>query len=398
ISFRARHWLQSADDRRSTSAIHAVRGPDPSLYPRVGLARLLTEEFSKPVSDDAGAVQRFQNAVGSLVRHMRGIRCVPEQIVPIASCTQGIELAARLMLDPGDCVYVEEALDPCIRQSLELAGAQLVFMPCDGQGVDVTKASGPPPRLIIVCPSANFPLGRQMSELRRQAVIERAEAYGATILEWDRCWGLSYTGGRNPAIQAQARHGSVVYFDTFFESLGAHSRLGYLIVPHAMAEQYARMAEQTASGPASFLLSAVARFIEGHQFKVHLSSLRTEYARRLRRLSDLARASLDDVRVIEPNAGYTLAIEFPDHLDDVEICRSLGINLPVAPLSRFFHDPQRAQPAGLVIGAGAMTERMLESVVRQIGDALARARNSGIRSRNQTMSRSVKALSAELAS
>ncbi|HEY1961527.1 MAG TPA: PLP-dependent aminotransferase family protein [Rhizomicrobium sp.] len=393
LSVRARH-LFSENGERPLSGIRALRSPDPSLYPRAALGRLLAEEFAKPVFDETPDVERFQSALSILLRQMRGIRCAPQQIIPVVSTAHAFDLIVRLLIDRGDTVYVEDPFDPILRECLQTGGAQLAYIPCDAQGADITKVNGPRPRLVVISPSANFPFGRQMSESRREAILQFAQSHGAAILEWDRCWGLSYTGRRTGALQTQAPEGTLVYVDSFFETLGVHVQLGYIVVPDFLAQPLTSMIEQRGSWPAAFVLAAIARFVESHQFNVHLSEVRKVYARRLRRLADLCRISLDDAVVVEPNAGYTMAIEFPNGPDDTEVCRLAGDSLAIMPLSRLYRGASGTERAGLAIGAGALTERMIDVVARQIAKATREARTGRYEPEAYPLARLADALSS----
>src|SRR4051794_2693510 len=158
ISFRARQLLESRHRAMAGSQGGGLQNPDPSLYPRVPLGRLLADEFHRPPVWEANdGMQKFQAAIASLLRHMRGVRCEPEQVIPVQSCENALELACRVTIDVGHCAWLEEPAAPSMAQCLHAAGAHIVPLPCDLYGADIARASGPPPRLIFVSPSANIP-------------------------------------------------------------------------------------------------------------------------------------------------------------------------------------------------------------------------------------------------
>lgn len=378
ISFRARYALEelALEPALAPSALHA---PDPSLYPRNPLSRLIAQEFCRaPGNDTQHGLQRFQTAMADFLRHMRGVHCEPSQIIPITGLESALDLTARVMIDPGHCIYVEDPASDTVRQSLRAAGGQLVPIPSDSNGADITQASGPPPRLIFASPSVSFPLGRQMTEERRLAMLEAAQRWNAVIFECDALWELSYTGSRIRAMQGYDRNGPVLYFGSLNQTLGPHIRVGYLVVPPALVKPFTEMAQRIAYGPEGFLLAALASFIEDSHYAMHSKTIRSVYAARMAVLVEACRAQFQGATVLEPSGGLNLAVRFNDPIDEIAICRAAGERgLSVSPLSRFYdRQRERPAPAGLVLGFGTVPERLLETMARRIAEIVAKARES----------------------
>jgi DNA-binding transcriptional MocR family regulator len=103
---------------------------------------------------------------------MRGVQCEPRQVIPITSLESALDLTARVLLDPGHSVLIEEPSTFGAWEIFKAAGARVFPLPADRAGADPARAEGPPPRLIFVSPSVGFPLGSQMSEQRRLALLE----------------------------------------------------------------------------------------------------------------------------------------------------------------------------------------------------------------------------------
>src|SRR5205085_3405025 len=117
----------------------------------------------------------------------RGVRCRPEQIVLTSGTQQGLSLAARLLLDPGDAAFIE---DPCYRAAYDIlyaAEARIIPVPVDQHGLDVSAApaDAAPPRLVYTTPSRQHPLGMAMPLARRRELLAWAERQGVWILEDD---------------------------------------------------------------------------------------------------------------------------------------------------------------------------------------------------------------------
>lgn len=373
IGFRARKFLQVRQVRGSQARPFALHVPDASFYPRNPLGRLLSEEFCRsPVGGDQQVWRRFQTAISVHLRQMRGVHCEPAQVIPLTGIDSALDLVARVLIDPGHRILVEDPAASGICETFEAAGARLYRLPCDASGADPARRTCPPPRLILISPSLNFPYGRQMTEERRIAVLDFAQRSGAVIFESDSYWELSHTGNRLRAIQGYDRNESVLYFGSLNETLGPQVRVGYLVVPSALVDAFAEMAQRIAYGPDNFILSALARFIEEGQYALHIRSIRSAYARRLGIAVAACRTHMRNVACIEPAGGFHLTLILPPHHDEAAICRLAARHgLQVSPLASF-HGATAPQK-GLVVGFGTIPDRIVETMVRRLSEVIARA-------------------------
>ncbi len=177
--------------RRDASAI-PFRAGVPALdeFPVALWSRLTTRRWRRaPVLDygDPGGYAPLRHAIAEYVRLARGARCLPEQVIVTGGSQQGVDLAARVLLDPGDAVWMEDPGYPGARAALLAAGARVVPVPVDPDGlvVEAGERLAPAARLAYASPSHQFPLGVTMSAGRRLALLRRAAGAGAWVLEYD---------------------------------------------------------------------------------------------------------------------------------------------------------------------------------------------------------------------
>lgn len=369
IGYFARKLLDTPLTRGGSGRIFSLHSPDPALFPRQQLTRLVSEEFRRPPTEaqlaSGGACARFQSAITGYLRQACGVHCEPEQVIAVNSPECALNLTARVLIDPGHTVLIEDPTKDNIRAIFAAAGARIEALPVDAKGADPRRIAGPPPRLIWVSPSVNFPLGQQMPEARRLAVLEYARHAGAAIFESNAYGELVHMGHRLRALQGHDTEGRVIYYGSFHCTLGPGIRAGYLVVPQALVEPFTEMRRRLACAPETFVQSALATFVKDNRYALHLKKIRAIYAERLRVLMAACRKHIPEAVFNEPAGGFHLTL----HLDgDVQrICQAAAREaLHVQPLSIFHQDGHR--DSGIVIGFGAMQEQMIEPSVERLAE------------------------------
>lgn len=370
ISFRAQRALQVDNASPKGNRFIIADSPDPAFFPRTQLSRLLADEFGQISSTESSATSRhFQATIAAHLRQKRGVCCTPEQVIPVVGIKGALNLVARVMIDSGHCVAVEDPAPPVVRQIFLSEGAHVMPLPSDIAGADPGRWNGPPPRLIFVSPSANCPLGRQMSDDRRTALFTLAHRTGGIIFEADESWELTYRSSPQRALQGCDETGHVIYFGTLNNILGPHIHAAYLVVPPDLVVPFSEMAGQVAPEPESFILAALTRYLKNSQYSVHVRTMRTAYARRLRAIVDACNVHLRGATVIEPVSGLNVTLLLWDAVDEHAASRLATMqNLPVVPLSYFYQEePQRK---GLVLALGSIADRNVDAVIRRLAEIL----------------------------
>jgi GntR family transcriptional regulator/MocR family aminotransferase len=153
----------------------------------------------------AFGIAELRAAILAHVSVTRGVVATPDQVLVMPSTSAAIDLIARLLLRPGvpggDLAWIEEPGYPNAQALLRAAGAQLIPVPCDADGINVSGASGPAPRLVYVTPSHEYPTGASMGLPRRLALLDMAQSCGATVLEDD--YGSEFQYGSRPIAALQ---------------------------------------------------------------------------------------------------------------------------------------------------------------------------------------------------
>ena len=316
----------------------------------------------------------LRKAIAAYLGPSRGVQCQPEQIIIVSGTQQALDLAARVLLDAGDSVLVEEHCYPAARAALLGAGASLVPVPVDDAGLDISAgaAQAAAARMAYVTPSHQYPLGVTMSLPRRLALLDWANRTKAWILEDDYDSDYRYTGRPLAALQGLDRGGRVIYLGTFSKVLFPSMRIGYMVVPPDLVDAF--VAARTVVGWCSPTIdqAVLADFIiEGH-FTRHIRRMRPIYAERRAALIDALGRQLEDLLEIIPgDAGIHLTCALPAHLDDKAMAAEAAAQgVVVEPLSAFSTGETASARRGLILGYGAYSVRQIREATNKLASAL----------------------------
>ncbi len=353
--------------------------PEIDRFPWTQWSRMVAKFWRNPPRKlvsygDPGGHMPLRAAIADYLRAVRGLVCDAEQVIVTAGAQQAIDLAARALLDPGDKVWIEDPGYAGIRGVLTATESELVPLPVDDQGLVVTDGirRAPDARMTVVTPSHQYPLGPVMSLARRLELLEWATESGAWILEDDYDSEYRYAGRPLSALQGLDSTGRVIYVGTFSKVMFPAIRLGYMVVPPALAEPIIRIRRSLDDQTAIVMQPILTEFIESGHFAAHIRRMRILYAERQKVLIDAVRLHLSDVLDIEPDeAGmHVVAMIRPDAgLVDADIATAAAASgLSVYPLSEFYvGTPDRN---GLVLGYAGSEARDIKRGVEKLAAAV----------------------------
>ncbi|PTS84818.1 PLP-dependent aminotransferase family protein [Pseudomonas sp. HMWF032] len=353
------------------------------LFPFETWARLSARFWRKPsptrlgYGDPAGDWQ-LRELIAAYLRNSRGLHCDPAQIMVTNGAQQAISLCAQLLVTPGARVAVENPGYRAAGHALAIAGAQLCGVAVDGEGLNTAALEQIEEcRLVYLTPSHQYPTGVTLSLARRLQLLEWAERNDGLIIEDDYDGEYRYSGTPLAPLAALDRQGRVLYVGTFCKIAFPALRLGYLVLPPALAEAFAQRRALDMRHSEIGTQAVMAEFIAAGHFQRHIRRMRT--AARSRRDALLAGWPADvpgcaPLPVVE--AGLHLCVRVSSLARERELISAAErVGVEMTALSSYWL-PDSATPegqrAGLVLGFAAVPEAQINealAVLRQVWNA-----------------------------
>jgi GntR family transcriptional regulator/MocR family aminotransferase len=296
--------------------------------------------------------------------------CAPDDLVITSGAQQAFDLLARLLVTPGQTrVAVEDPGYPPTRAVFAAAGARVVPVPVDGEGLRVDRLPNDI-KVISVTPSHQSPTGVMMSSARRAALLARARELDAVVIEDDYDGEFLYDARAHDALQTLDREGRVFYVGTFSKSLFPTLRKGFVVAPAWAREPLIDIKHTTDTHTDAVTQATLAGFIaEGHLAR-HIRRMRPIYAQRRRALENGAQEHWAGyMRILPGNAGLHLSTQIIDSAMSRAIADCAREHLPGA-LPLWAYSAGVAKRHGLCIGYGGVEVDQIASAVRALGVAI----------------------------
>lgn len=349
------------------------------LFPFETWARLSARFWRKPsparlgYGDPAGD-WTLRELVAAYLRSSRGLACDPAQVVITCGAQQAISLCAQLLVQPGDRVAIENPGYRAAGHAFAVAGAELCGVPVDNDGLDsAALVRLEDCRLVYVTPSHQYPTGVTLSLARRLELLEWAERQGGWIVEDDYDGEYRYSGTPLAPLAALDRQGRVIYVGTFCKIAFPALRLGYMVLPPALAEAFARRRALDMRHSEIGTQAVMAEFIAAGHFQRHVRRMRqAARARRDALLRDWP--AIPGCAPMPPvEAGLHLCVRVESFARERELlaaARDAGVEMNG--LSEYWLEDSREpvdNRAGLVLGFAAVPEAQIAEAIRALRKA-----------------------------
>ena len=333
----------------------------------------------------------LRDAIAQHVVVTRGVHCSAQQVVVTSGSQQAFDILFRLLLDPGDKVWIEEPGCLDVRGALIGAGVTLVPIPVDECGIDVSEGMrrAPEARLAVVSPSHQYPTGATLSATRRLAILEWAGRGGSWIVEDDYDSYFRYRGRPMSALQgldsgvsnSERSSPRVVYVGTFSKTMFPSLRLGFCVVPESLVDAVANARAVAGRNSPIDAQAALAEFIVDGHYDRHLRRVRLVCQERYEAMCFHFARVLGGVVSLSPASAGTHVLGWVhdepragDHESFVASVSRIASedDLVVFRLSRYCLEPPARD--AFVLGYGSLSPHRIAVGVERLARSIERAR------------------------
>jgi GntR family transcriptional regulator/MocR family aminotransferase len=317
----------------------------------------------------------LRQAIAEYVFRARAIRCSADQVIIVAGAQQGINLIARVHINSGDPVALEDPGYNGARYVFQSYAAQVWPIPVDNAGLNTDTLEALDTvnfKLLYLTPSHQLPIGSTLSLARRLKVIHWAQQKGTVIIEDDYDGEFRYSSQPIPALAALDTGGqSVVYVRTFSKALFTSLRIGYLVVPESLVDVYTWAKKLDDSYSPLLEQAALTEFIQNGSFEKYIRRMHKVYGSKRRLLEKALKNHFGDlVTILGESAGIFLTVRFNTDLDDETILQKLAaLGVGIRTTARDYLSSTYTK-SEFLMGYGDIDEKKIEEAVARMARAI----------------------------
>jgi GntR family transcriptional regulator / MocR family aminotransferase len=374
---------QEPHSRLKINFLYGALAPDdfPKLAWRRAYDRALLQRQVQLYYASAQGEAELRAEIQGYLRRARGLTCSADQILIVNGSQQAIDLCARMLLNPGDHVAIEE---PCYQKAhhvFQAMGAQMLAIPVDELGLRTQQLPKNRCSLVYVTPSHQFPLGGVMPIARRHELLAWAGRNHAWIVEDDYDGEFRYGLRPVDALQSIDQEGCVIYVGTFSKALSPQLRIGYLVLPQPLVNSFVQAKTLIDRHTPRLEQAALASLISSGVYERHIRRARRENERRRIALLQAIEKYLTNIAHVEGTASglhvvlWIKNISVRQEASLVEQAMMLGVGVrPISPMhaSGLLHRSQTC--AGLVLGYASLSQDEIAKGIEKLAQAVKKVR------------------------
>jgi len=311
----------------------------------------------------------LREAIAIHLRRSRAAVCDASQVIIVNGSQQALDLAARVLMERGDRVVIEDPQYQGAREVFRAAGARLHPMPVDRDGLNPAHLPRSA-RIAFVTPSHQFPTGAILPLARRLALLEWAKQARAVVIEDDYDGEFRYEGQPVESMQGLDTEGRVIYLGTFSRTIFPALRIGYLIAPKSLVPAFTSGKWLCDRHTATLEQETLAEFISSGAYERHLRHTRRANAVRRAALLEAIDKHLGGIEVTGDGSG-THVVLWPNQgtSEGDLVARAASQDVAVYGIAKYFL--KAPSNTGLMLGYSGMNEQQIREGIRRLAKAMA---------------------------
>ena len=355
--------------------------PDATLFPAVQLDAVFHEIITAPGGAamqyaPSNGLARLRDQVAGLMR-ADGVACTGDDVLILQGSQQGLDFAARMLVDPGDVIVTE---DPTFLGALiAFAPSQpdYAVVPVDDEGMQTDRleailAAQPRVKMIYTIPDFQNPTGVTLSLERRKALIALANRHDLIVLEDTPYRHIRFAGHNLPTLKSLDTEGRVIHLGSFSKILVPGMRIGWAVANPELLSRMGQLKVAADTQTSTLNMAAASLFLDRYDLNAHIATLRAAYTTKKEAMLDAIRRHFpQEIMATDPQGGLFTWLTFPEGFDATEFMRHVALpqaRVAYVPGATFFPLTPRANHARLNYSAPPLSA--IEAGMAALGRAL----------------------------
>ena len=350
--------------------------PDPRIAPieelvreyrRFGKGRLVNQFLM--YGPEHGS-HRLRVELANFLNRTRGMQITEKEILVTKGTQMAIYLTTQLIIRPGDSVFVPEPGYLDANQTFKLAGAHLVYIPVDKDGMDVDRieqlCKKKVPKMIYIIPHHHRPTTVTLSAERRMRLLNLARKYGFALLEDD--YDFDYHFSSNPLLPLASLDtgGHIIYVGSFCKSIAPGIRIGFMVAPEVVINEAAAIRKLIDRQGEQLLEEATAELLRAGDISRHIKKSHKVYQERLQNTCRLLREQLGEYLTFErPGGGLAIWATYRKDINARAVALNAAkLGLKISDGRNYFFQPNVTMPHHFIrIGYCSLNETEMAGAI-----------------------------------
>ncbi len=334
--------------------------PDAALFP----AEQLDAVFQQILRATGGAAMQYAPSNG--LPHLReqiaglltadGMPCTGDDVLILQGSQQGIDFAARMLIDPGDVIITEDPTFLGALIAFAPSQPEYAVVPVDAEGMQTDQleailAANPRAKMLYTVPDFQNPTGVTLSLERRKQLIALANRHDLILLEDTPYRHIRFTGQNLPTLKSLDTEGRVIHLGSFSKVLVPGLRIGWAVAEPDLLARMGQLKVAADTQTSTLNMAAASLFLDRYDLRAHIATLCAAYAAKKEVMLDAIRQHFpQDISATDPEGGLFTWLTFAEGFDATAFMRDVALpqaRVAYVPGATFFALTARANHARL---------------------------------------------------